>query len=136
MFWPKAYQALSRVAARYSSLIAQSDGDGGGAGCLLWAQSRSDPALREDLVKAACILLSCVSPEVDKAETGPASQLKCGPRRLSKCDLDPEVGTFVRERLGTMTCRSIADQAASMFGRDRAPSKSSIHSYWVRLANE
>ena len=56
--------------------------------------------------------------------------------RLSKCDLDPEVAAFVRERLGTMPVIKIAAEVLARFGPDRAPRKTAICRYWQRLDEE
>lgn len=57
MFWQKAVEALSRAYERRGEALARTSGDGAQAARLLWEWSRHDEALREDLIKAACVLL-------------------------------------------------------------------------------
>ena len=50
----------------------------------------------------------------------------------SPIDLDPELSTFIRERLGRDPLYRIAALCVERFGADRAPSKSAIHRFWMR----
>ena len=131
--WQKAVEGLSRASWRYADVLSKAGGDRAEAARLLWARSRHDKALREDLVKTACALLAL-------APAGGTHQVEdapIGPRRipgpLLKCDRDPEVGAFVRERLGVMPLKHIADAARERFGRERAPSHTAVWRYWRAL---
>jgi hypothetical protein len=52
----------------------------------------------------------------------------------SPIDSDPELAAFIREQMGKMKLVEIAAACRARFGAERAPSKSAIHRYWVRLA--
>ena len=130
--WQKAVAALSRASGRYAAMLARAGGNRAEATRLLWTRSRRDRALREDLAKAACALLALAMAGETKPE-GPESTARWGrPGRLSKCE-NPEVGAFVRERLGKAPVREIVEAAQERFGPKRAPRASTIYSYWSRL---
>ena len=126
--WRKAVPALSRAAGRYGEALASADGDREEAASLLWRQSRRDTLLREDLVKAACALFALAA--------DPPFGWKRRPGPLSRLDRDPEVGAFVRERLGTVPVAEIVRQARDRFGPERAPGKTAIWRYWRRIVGE
>ena len=136
MDWQKAILALSRASGRYGEALAKAAGDRAEAARLLWAHSRHDTALREDLVRAACALLALAPPVAKHECEAPVSGWRRRPGPLSKCDRDPEVGAFVRERLGTMTITKIAELTQARFGPERAPRKTAIWKYWHRLYEE
>ena len=115
---------------------SEAGGNRAEAAALLWKRSRHDEALREDLVKAACALLALAPPVARHEGEAPALGWRRRPGRLSKCDLDPEVAAFVRERLGTMPVIKIAAEVLARFGPDRAPRKTAICRYWQRLDEE
>ena len=50
--------ALSRATWRAGRLVARAGGDRAEAARLMWARSRHDKALREDLVKSAIAILT------------------------------------------------------------------------------
>lgn len=56
-----------------------------------------------------------------------------GAGSVSPIDLDADLAAFIRARLGRLTLHEIAWACYEQFGPDRAPSKSAIHRYWVRL---
>ena len=138
MDWQKAVAALSRAAGRYGEGLAKTGGERGAAASLLWARSRHDESLREDLVKAACALLALApvgaGNEGEAPAAGAAGQRR--PGRLSRFDQDPEVAAFVQERLGRMPVVGIAEAALARFGPERAPRKTAISRYWHRLDGE
>ena len=136
MDWQKAVSALSRAAGRYGEALVRADGDRAAAASLLWARSRHDTALREDLAKAACALLALAPGGAEHKGSAPASGLRRRPGRLSRFDQDPEVAAFVRERLGTMPVIKIAEDVLARFGPDRAPRKTAIWRYWRQLDEE
>ena len=129
--WRKAVPALSRAAARFGEALASADRDREQAASLLWKRSRHDAALREDLVKAACALFALAHPGAD-----PGPGWRQPPGRLSRLDRDPEVGAFVRERLGRVPVAEIVRQVRDRFGPERAPGKSAIWRWWRRIAGE
>lgn len=131
MDWRKAVPALARAAGRYGEALASADGDREEAASLLWKQSRHDTLLREDLVKAACALFALAP-----LATDPPSGWKRRPGPLSRLDRDPEVGAFVRERLGTVPVAEIVRQARDCFGPERTPGKTAIWRYWRRIVGE
>lgn len=53
----------------------------------------------------------------------------------SPIDRDPEVATFIANRLGRMTFSDIREACLDRFGADRAPSRSAIHLYSIRVAS-
>ena len=121
--WQKAVEGLSRASWRYADVLSKAGGDRAEAARLLWARSRHDKALREDLVKTACALFALTpAVPVGRVDAEPPIGWRQRPGPLSKCDRDPEVGAFVRERLGVMPLKHIADAAREHFGKDRAPS--------------
>ena len=129
--WQKAVPALSRAASRYGEALASAGGDRAEAASLLWKRSRRDTLLRKDLVKAACALFALAP-----AAAEPPSGWKRRPGPLSRLDRDPEVGAFVRERLGTVPVAEIVRQARDRFGLERAPGKSAIWRWWRRIVGE
>ena len=131
--WQKAIPALSRVAGRYGEALVSAGGDRGEAASLLWKRSRHDEALREDLVKAACALFALAPAAV---AGDPPSGWRRPPGPLSRLDRDPEVGAFVRERLGTVPVAEIVRQLNERFGPERAPGKTTIWRWWRRLDRE
>ena len=138
MDWQKAIMALSRAAGRFGEALAKAGGDRAEAASLLWARSRHDEALREDLTKAACALLALAPAGAageERVET-PAPGWRRKPGRLSRFDQDPEVAAFVRARLGTMPVTEIEALVLAEFGPDRAPRKTAIWDYWRRLRAE
>ena len=56
--WQRAVAALSRASGRYAEALSKASGDRAEAARLLWARSRHDKALKEDLVKAGCAVLA------------------------------------------------------------------------------
>ena len=110
-------------AGGYSALLASTGGERAEAASLLWKRSRRDEALREDLVKAACALLALAPPVARHEGEAPALGWRRRPGRLSKCDLDPEVAAFVRERLGTMPVIKIAAEVLARFGPGPRPAQ-------------
>ncbi len=130
MDWQTAFAALGRSVKRYQDTLAQAGNDRAEAASLLWKRSRRDTALREDLAKTACALLSMTPAAPDGGTRIPR------PRRTTKLDRDPEIAAFVTERLGRMTLADIASKARARFGPDRSPSKSAIHYYWHRLTDD
>lgn len=137
MDWQKAVAGLSRASGRYAEALSKANGDRVEAARLLWAASRRDKALREGLVKAAVALFALAPAEALRhVDEAPPVGFRRRPGRLSKCDLDPEVGAFVRERLGIMPLQQIADTARERFGKERAPSHTAVWRYWRRLDRE
>ena len=130
--WRKAVPALSRAAARFGEALASADRDREQAASLLWKRSRHDAALREDLVKAACALFALAHP----GPVDPPPSSRRPPGRLSRLDRDPEVGAFVRERLGTVPVAEIVRQVRDRFGPERTPGKTAIWRWWRRLDRE
>jgi hypothetical protein len=128
-FWSKMHSAYQRVKDRYSDIHAESNGNRLMAADLLWKQTRHDSALREDLIKTACGLISLTLQGLH-GDTVPQLPGCRGPK--SKFEKDPELAAFVKERLGKMPLREISEQAKRKFGKRRAPGKSAIHSYWQR----
>lgn len=130
----KAVEALSRAAGRYAEALSKAAGDRAEAARLVWARSRHDKSLREDLAKACCALLALAPPATARqVDWEVPIGLRRRPGRLAKCDRDPEVGAFVRERLGSMPMNHIAAAALEHFGKERAPSVTSVWRYWQRL---
>ena len=64
----KALPALCRAARQYDALLDRSGGDPAEAASRLWKRSRHDSALREDLVKAACLWFASGRARVDEAK--------------------------------------------------------------------
>ena len=135
--WQSAMAALSRVAGRYGDLIAARGGDWAKAASLLWARSRHDRALEEDLARAACALLA-LGPAGAAANDGeaPAEVRRRRPGKLSHLDRDPEVAAFLCARLERSYLDEAIAQAVARFGPDRVPSRSSVHRYWQRRQRE
>lgn len=133
MDWQTTLAALSRAVGRFGEALAAAGGDRSAAASLLWARSRHDVALREDLAKAACALLALAPGGGGQNGEAPASGWRRRPGPLSKCDRDPEVAAFVRERLGTMPVMKIAELVLAEFGPERAPRKMAIWRYWRGL---
>lgn len=52
---------------------------------------------------------------------------------VSPIDRDPELSAFIRERFGRYFLADIAACCRDQFGTRRAPSKSAIHRFWMRL---
>lgn len=55
------------------------------------------------------------------------------PGPLSKVLIDADVRDFVLRGLKTMTFGALEIACRDRFGRDRAPSRSSLHRFWKRL---
>lgn len=53
---------------------------------------------------------------------------------LSKIDADEEMKAFVLAQPEPLTLKSLHAALVERFGRDRAPSKSSVHRYLTRIA--
>jgi hypothetical protein len=56
--------------------------------------------------------------------------------RKLRIGLDAEVRAFVDDRLGRLTLSEISTECVAAFGKERAPSRSGIHRYWMRSRNE
>ena len=134
MEWSKICEGLSRGAGRFADALRDADGDRAEAAKALWTRARHDTALREDLLKAACALFALAPVEAGRRPDAPPAAPLTPPRKLTKFDRDPELASFVRERLGTMSCRAISDAARERFGRDRGPGHTTVWNYWKRLA--
>lgn len=68
----KALAALSRAIRRRDRHFTRAGGGRAKVARLMWARSRHDPALREDLVKSACLL---IQPDRDQRCPGSSSAL-------------------------------------------------------------
>lgn len=51
----------------------------------------------------------------------------------SPIERDPELATFIAERLGRMVVKDVQSACEDRFGPTRTPSRSAIHRYWERL---
>lgn len=55
------------------------------------------------------------------------------PGTPGKISGDPEIAAFVDTLLATKTFTQIAQACKKCFGPARAPSKSAVHSYWMKF---
>ena len=119
--WQKAVEGLSLASWRYAEALSKAGGDQAEAARLLWARSRHDKALREDLVKTACALFALApAVPVGRVDAEPPIGWRRRPGRLSKCDRDQEVGAFVRRGwVRCPCCISPSPRASASAGSGR-----------------
>ena len=75
---------------------------------------------------------------IDAVMDGAASQPNRSRPRFAKAprspiDADPEIATFIMERLGRKSVRLIIAECRETFGQHRTPSHSAIGRFWTRL---
>lgn len=77
-------------------------------------------------------LLACRE-QLQRLSNGQSVAVNPGQGGRSPIEFDPELAAFIRDRLGRDRLTAIAAACRSRFGPSRAPSKSAIHRYWLRL---
>lgn len=68
----------------------------------------------------------------DGKEGAPVKHNAYAPRlRVSQWDMDPELATFVRERLGKVPQTKILEEVEAEFGKERTPTRSALSRFAV-----
>lgn len=132
----KPFAALAHATEIYKSILFARGPNTGEAATLLWNRSRDDKSLREDLVTAACALISSHYLRIERISAELAAQWQSRSGRPTMFDRDPEMAAFVRQCLGTMSPSRIAEAARQRFGPDRAPSAGTIRRYRQQLGHD